>query len=384
MNRMMNKSRSYSQQQLKLICDNLCDNIEVLLDTFNLEYKENYKMYTMSCPIHGGDNASALNIYHTGDHYRGNWACRTHGCEKIFQPSIIGFVRGLLSVDKYNWANTGDKIYAFNDTVEFILQLLNKNLKDFKVSKHLQEKNKFAQIVEKISTKTNDSLPTIDRKYVLSALDIPAQYYIERGYSSEILTKYDIGLCINNGKEMSGRIVAPIYDNDHKFVVGCTGRSVFDKCQKCSSFHNPSDTCPSSENLWKYSKWKHSHGFKSQNHLYNYWFAKEHILKSNTVIIVESPGNVWKLAENNILNSVAIFGCSLSDRQKIILDASGAMNLIIITDNDEAGRKAAEQITHKCQKTYRIFAPKISKPDIGEMTFQEIDKEIKQYIKGIV
>lgn len=384
MNQTMNKSRSYNQQQLKLICDNLCDNIETLFDTFHLEYKENNRMYTMSCPIHGGDNASALNIYHLGDHYRGNWTCRTHGCEKIFQPSIIGFVRGLLSVNKYNWTHSGDQIYSFNDTVAFILQLLNKNLKDFKISKHLQEKNKFTQIVEKIANQETDTTPKVDRKYVLSALDIPAQYYIDRGYSHSILSKYDIGLCLNKGKEMSGRVVAPIYDNEHKFVVGCTGRSVFNKCLKCSGFHNPIDTCPHNDDVWKYSKWKHSHGFKSQNYLYNYWFAKEHILKTSTVIIVESPGNVWKLEENDIHNSVAVFGCSLSDRQKIILDASGAMNLIILTDNDEAGKKAAEQITQKCQKTYRIFVPKISKPDVGEMSPQEIDTEIKQYIKGIV
>ena len=119
---------------------------------------------------------------------------------------------------------------------------------------------------------------------------------------------------------------------------------------------------------------------KSQNHLYNFWFAKKQILESHTVLIVESPGNVWKLEENNIHNSVAIFGSSLSDMQKMILDSSGAMNIVILTDNDEAGKKAAQQIKNKCQNTYRIFIPQISKPDIGDMTTQEIDTEIKQYL----
>jgi hypothetical protein len=62
----MSKSRSYSQSELKLVCDNLCDNIETLFDLFQLDYKENHKMFTMSCPIHGGDNQSALNIYQLG------------------------------------------------------------------------------------------------------------------------------------------------------------------------------------------------------------------------------------------------------------------------------------------------------------------------------
>jgi DNA primase len=167
-------------------------------------------------------------------------------------------------------------------------------------------------------------------------------------------------------------------------MVGCTGRSIFEKCNQCKGFHDYNKSCPNADDLWKFPKWKHNTDFKSQNHLYNFWFAKDHILKSGVAIIVESPGNVWRLEENNIHNSVGIFGSSLSDRQKILLDSSGAMSLVILTDNDDAGRKAAEQIKHKCQNTYRIFIPKISKADVGEMTSDEIDIEIKQYIKGIL
>lgn len=384
MNQTMKRSRSYNQTQLKLICDNLCDNIESLLDTFRIDYKQNNKMYTMSCPIHGGDNASALNIYHLGDNYRGNWTCRTHSCEKVFKSSIIGFIRGLLSVEKYDWPNNDNNMCSFNEAVDFALNFLDKDIKDFKVSRKAQEKSKFTQIVSNIQNKNTDTNTTgIDRKYVVSALLIPAQYYIQRGYSSDILEKYDIGLCSTPGKEMYNRVVAPIYDNDHRFIVGCTARSIFDKCSKCDSFHEYDISCPSSDNSWKYSKWKHSYGFKSQNYLYNYWYAKEHILSSQTAILVESPGNVWRLEENNIHNSVAMFGCSLSDRQKFILDASGAMNLIVLTDNDDAGRKAAEQIKAKCEKTYNVYIPTISKNDVGDMTSEEINKEIKTYLEQV-
>ena len=101
-------------------------------------------------------------------------------------------------------------------------------------------------------------------------------------------------------------------------------------------------------------------------------------------IIVESPGNVWRLAENGIHNSVAIFGSSLSDRQKIILDSSGAMSLVILTDNDDAGHKAAEQIRAKCKNTYRIFIPPITKNDIAEMSSEDINREIKTYLGKII
>ena len=77
------KSPSHNQHELKIICDALCDNIEQVLEALDLhEYRDNGKMITMACPIHGGDNDSALNLYYEGDTYRGNWKCRTHGCEK--------------------------------------------------------------------------------------------------------------------------------------------------------------------------------------------------------------------------------------------------------------------------------------------------------------
>jgi 5S rRNA maturation endonuclease (ribonuclease M5) len=60
------------------------------------------------------------------------------------------------------------------------------------------------------------------------------------------------------------------------------------------------------------------------------------------------------------------------------------MTLILLTDNDEAGKKAAQQIKNKCQNTYRIFVPQISKNDVAEMTSQEINDEIKEYIKRII
>ena len=378
------KSNLNDQAKLKIISDELCDNIESLFDHFGLDYKTNYKMISMSCPIHGGDNSSALNIYPEGETYRGNWVCRTHNCEKVFKSSIIGFIRGVISNQKYNWNTTGDTMCSFAEAVEFATKFLNKDFKDIKVSKTSREKQQFANVVNYLSSSVASPKSTVTREQIVKSLDIPSQYYLDRNYTKQILIKYDVGLCSKIGKEMYDRVVVPIYDNDYKYMVGCTGRSIHEKFDKCKAYHNNNTDCPSPENSWKYCKWKHNIDFKSQNHLYNFWFAKKHIMQTSTAIIVESPGNVWRLEENNIHNSVAIFGSSLSDRQKILLDSSGAMNLVILTDNDEAGRKAAEQIKLKCQNTYRIFVPAISKNDVGEMNTTEINNEIKTYIERIL
>ena len=381
---MKNKYPSIDQAKLKVLCDDLCDNIETLLDSFGLDYKNNAKMISMNCPIHGGDNPSALNIYPDGDNYRGNWKCRTHNCEQEFKSSVIGFVRGIISHQKYGWAEPGDPSCSFKEALDYVQAFLNKDLNSIKISKTEKEKKNFTNIVNYINAKVEKSESRITRKQIIKAIEIPAQYYINRNYSQDIIIKYDVGLCNNPSKPMHNRVVVPVYDIDYKYMVGCTGRSIFEKCTNCSSYHDQSSSCLSDENKWLCPKWKHSSDFKSQNYLYNFWFAKNHIYETGIAIIVESPGNVWRLEENAIHNSVAIFGSSLSDRQKILLDSSGAMTLILLTDNDEAGKKAAQQIKNKCQNTYRIFMPQISKNDIAEMTPQEINDEIKEYIKRII
>lgn len=387
MNKQAMKNKKYhsiDQSKLKVLCDDLCDNIGSLLDSLGVEYKANSKMITMNCPIHGGDNPSAVNIYPEGETYRGNWKCRTHSCEEEFKSSIIGFIRGIISHQKYGWVEPGNSTCSFNEVLDYVQAFLNKDLNTIKVSKTEKEKKNFTNIINYIHTKTEIVASKIARKQVIKSIDIPAQYYINRNYSSDILKKYDVGLCSNPIKPMFNRVVVPIYNNDHKYMVGCTGRSIFEKCHSCLSHHDIKSQCPNSDQKWLHPKWKHSADFKSQNYLYNFWFAKDHICETGIAIIVESPGNVWRLEENNICNSVGMFGSSLSDRQKILLDSSGAMTLIVLTDNDEAGRKAADQIKNKCQNTYRIFIPQISSNDVGEMTQDQIETEIKQYIQKII
>jgi 5S rRNA maturation endonuclease (ribonuclease M5) len=383
MNKQMTKTfRSYNQHQLKVICDSLCDNIENLLDTLGIDsIKNNGKMLVGECPIHNGDNKSAFNLYPDGDSYRGNWKCRTHNCDKIFKGSIIGFIRGVLSNKKYNWQKNGDTTASFKETIDFIEEFLGNKLHNIKISKTEIEKKKFANIVKNIvSTDTVLVKSQITRPIARNALVIPCEYFISRGFSKNILDKYDVGLCDKPEKEMYNRAVAPIYDQNHKYVVGCTGRSIFEKCSSCNCYHNPDNICPNKEETWKYPKWKHNADFKSQNYLYNFWYAKDFIMEQSSVILVESPGNVWRLEECGIHNSVALFGSNLSDRQKIILDGSGAMNIIIITDNDEAGEKARQIIYDKCKNTYNITNIRISKNDIAELSCDQINEEIKSKI----
>lgn len=378
-----NQSPLYSQEDLKNISDALCDKIDDLFDYFEIDVRKTSKMFICNCPIHGGDNPSAFNIYPYGEDYRGNWKCRTHKCEEIFMGSIIGFVRGLLSNRTKNWQKRGDQIVTFAETLCFIQKFLSHDSPKIIKPKNT-EKYKFNQIVTNLKPAIIKKQIGVPRSKVRNLLEFPCKYYIDRGYSKDILDKYDVGLCLSRGKEMYKRIVVPVYDNDYNLMIGCTGRSIFEKCDNCKCHHDQAYPCPEPKDRYKYSKWKHNFDFKSQENLYNYWFAKDYIKQSGIAILVEGPGNVWRLEENGIHNSVAIFGSTLSDKQKALLDITGAMTLIILTDNDSAGETAKKQIINKCAKTYRIFSPKISKNDVGDMTKDEIENEIKNYIGKIL
>lgn len=369
------KSTSFDQNKIKIICDKLCDNIEDLLDHFNIEYKINNRFITMSCPIHGGDNLSALNLYHTGDYYRGNWKCRTHQCEDTFKGSIIGFVRGILSNKHHNWSKNGDSVCSFNEALEYCSNFIELSYDDIKIAKDSKDKTSFINQTRILNICPSQNIKGINRSTVQNSLSIPSNYFISRGFSAAILEKYDIGECHNNTKEMYNRAVVPIYDVNHSKMIGCSGRSIFEKCTLCNCYHKHNDKCPKDHDMWKYSKWRHSHGLKTQEHLYNYWYAKEYIAECHTVVLVESPGNVWKLEEHGIKYSVALFGTNLTDLQKTLLDSSGAMNIITIMDNDEAGHKATENIYNKCNRIYNI--KNLSLPDhvndIAECSNEELN-----------
>jgi 5S rRNA maturation endonuclease (ribonuclease M5) len=379
----MKKSHSYSQQQLKVLSDDLCDDIDNLFDSLNIsDYKLFDRMAVMRCPIHGGDNQSALNLYFKGDSYRGNWKCRTHQCEEVFKSSIIGFIRGCLSHQK-GWTGPGDPMVSFNEAIEYAIKFTNKDPISIKTNKKEEEKINFINVVNNINqiSEKNKTSNKIDREKIVKNLSIPSQYYCDRGFSEDILKKYDIGECLSKDKEMFERAVVPIYDISGSFMVGCSGRSIHKACHKCKSYHNSNIDCPNEDYRWQYSKWKHNKGLKTQDYLYNLWYAKDYIKQSRSIVLVESPGNVWRLEEAGIHNSVAIFGSALHDKQKLLIDLSGAMTIYTLMDNDDAGKKATENINKKCNKTYNVYNIDIDHSDVAEMRVEEVRNIILPQIR---
>lgn len=363
----------------------LCVNkIDDLLDSLGVNLYVSGNKYVGCCPIHGdSDNNSTLNIYYDGYDVPGYWKCRSRSCESKFGRTIIGFTRGRLSAIKkgYHWINNPKAIFGFPDTINYLCNFLNIKLNSIKIDPKEEDRRRFISECNQEEKIYKYQETNIHRSRIQKSLIIPAKYFIDRGYPEDILNKYDVGTPKVYKPETIGRVVVPLY-NEKEYLIGYTCRSIFEKCEKCRLFHDPLKSCPTLEKEKDLcSKWRHV-GFESQGQLYNYWKAKQIIKNTNTAILVEGPGDVWRLEQHDVHNAVGMFGHTLSDGQERKLAKAQCMAMIVLTDNDSAGVEGAMEIKRKYGRLYRMYFPNINEHDAGDMNEDAITDNIKPLIEA--
>jgi 5S rRNA maturation endonuclease (ribonuclease M5) len=340
--------------------EKILENIESILDEFGISYKIHNNRLSFACPIHSGAKTNGATLYTNN----GIFKCWTNHCEATYGKSILGFMRGLLST------NNGRDI-SIDDTIKWLEKFLRCNLSEEETRENSLKRNTIhlSLIFNKKDYKSEN---LIERQQVVENLQIPAGYFINRGFQADTLIKYDVGLCTKDNRQMYNRVVAPVYDDEYNFMVGCMGRTQKPQCFICNKYHNENESCPASSiDEYFSSKWINSKGFNGENYLYNFWFAQHSIKKSHTVILVEGAGDIWRLEESNIHIGLGLFGAHLTDKQAEKLEKLPIMNLIIATDNDDAGNKARALIKEKLWRQYNIFDIMMSKKDIGELSIEE-------------
>jgi len=359
-----------NEANIDYIQSRACERITEVLDALGIEYTERHDYLQMACPVHGGDNPRGMFWAIGSDH----WECKTRMCHKdpITGPSnsVFGLVRGTMSrITQQKW--------NFYSAVNFVIQALNLNLQqnssitqqDIEISKLLKRYRRYKQQPKIEGILLSNMIPILSPDTV---------YYPNRGISSDIIAKYHISYCGTKGKPFYNRAFFPILDETGRYIVGWSGRSIYEKCNNCKMHHDPSMTnCPDIKYRGLYVKWKHSSNFKADACLYNYWYAKPFIGKTGVAILCEGPGDVWAYEAANIRNSVALLGLNISKKQRLMLQNAGALTVICTFDNDNAGRQALKGLNDSLKHHFRVFCvtPDTAE-DIGAMVPSDIAAEI--------
>lgn len=303
-----------------------------------------------TCPVHeSSDNPRAFSF----SKKRGIWKCWTRECQQHHKNDIFGLIAGALS-------NTKGEVVGFGDVLGWIRREfgLNTNEEQAVVQPQI-EKNDFEDLIDLLNETTPK--PVINSVNTQLLLDIPSKYFLDRGFKRKTLEYFGVGDCLDKTCKLHERAVIPIH-SDCGQIIGYIGRSI--KEYKIPKF-------------LIYPK-----GFDKRFHFYNIHRALPYIQKHNSVFIVEGQGDLWKLHEAGIYNTVGMFGKTLTREQQAKLQQLPLTHIIILTDNDQAGRESKIQLQRQLGRFYRLSFPKLSQKDIGEMSIQQIKKNVLSQIRG--
>jgi 5S rRNA maturation endonuclease (ribonuclease M5) len=348
----------------------IAENAELILDKLEIDHKVYKDRISMRCPIHDSSKDESLSLFTDGEKYSGNYVCWTNHCEKDNGNGALNLIKVILEEKQ-------KKKIRLKDVVDWVLETTKSLLPESSIN--AKEKKSFVKYVDSLNKSKPSIQAKITREYVRSTLIIPCEYYIKRGYSPETLDNFDVGLCVKPKTQMFMRAVVPVYHDN--YMVGCVGRSLNDKCPICGKYHHKNKMCPTNkiEERWA-EKWVNSESFTCSKYFYTGAKTLQAVKDSKSVILVEGQGDVWRLSEAGFDNVFGLFGCSLSEDQKLILEQMGIYNIYLALDSDEAGISGRNKINSALKRYYNIQNIELPNKDFGDMTIEEV----KTTLKGIV
>jgi len=144
----------------------------------------------------------------------------------------------------------------------------------------------------------------------------------QRGFSDEIIDRFDMGFCplnVNNMPELNGRLITPIYDAYGNLIALST--------------RHLDENHP--RRFWHES-------FNKSFYVYGLPYAKKFIVKYKKAIIVEGEFDVASLHSNGFFITVGTCGSALTLSQ-IVLITRYCSEVYLLFDGDNAGRESIKK-----------------------------------------
>ncbi len=336
-------------------------NLKQLKQKLNDEAELVFEKLGMECECFGGNIYSTCPIHEDSDNPRafsfspekGIWKCWTRDCQLEHNNDIFGLIAGVLS------ARCGENL-EFKDALQWIS-------KEFDTSKYkgnynnisAVDEDEFSQLIKNIKKKEY----SIQDKAIDIGCDacVPSSYFYGRGFKKTTLKYFGVGDCNDKGI-MKERAIIPIHNDSGQILVGAIARSVKEYRQPKFLFY------PS--------------GFNKRFCFYNFHRAIKKAKETNCLYILEGQGDVWKMHECGVKNAVSIFGKTISKEQEQKIRGLPITKLVILTDNDQAGREARVQIKRQLGRMYNLIFPKLENKDIGDMKIKDIKEKILSNLRG--
>jgi 5S rRNA maturation endonuclease (ribonuclease M5) len=336
--------------ELQTIKKTLNNKAELVFSKLGMKYEVFGDNIYSTCPVHeSSDNPRAFSF--SVD--KGIWKCWTRDCQHQYRNDIFGLIRGALS-------NQEGKDVGFGGALRWACDLINVKQATTTAIPEGSQPNDFQTLVAMFNEEVThkDYAPV-----AIEQLQCPSQYFVGRGFNPKTLEYFGVGDCSNTNSKMYDRAVIPIHNDSGEIMVGLIGRSI--KEYKTPKF-------------LLYPK-----GFNKVDFFYNYHRAIKSVEETGYLFLVEGQGDVWKLYEAGIHNAMSLFGKTLSKEQESKLYKMPVTHIIVLTDNDQAGREAKTQLQRQLNRSYKLSFPKLTTKDVGEMTIDQIKDNIFPQIKGL-
>lgn len=344
------------QMNLHEIKKTLNNNAEIVFEKLGMKCEVFSDNIYSTCPIHDhSDNPRAFSFSTN----KGIWKCWTRDCQHEFKNDIFGLITGVLS-------KQSDQKLEFKDALKWACRTFNINYsynnKNTNVSaKSLEEDVDVFYNVLNILSKKNEQSSCNAISIDNYNINIPSEYFINRGFRKKTMQHFGVGDC-HDKSIMKDRAIIPIHNDDGKELVGLIGRST-------KEYKNPK--------FLLYPK-----GFDKRFYFYNYHRAIKKAEETSCLYISEGQGDVWRLYEAGVVNAVSIFGKNITDQQQEKLCKLPITHLIILTDNDQAGRESKVQIKRQLGRLYKLTFPQFSGKDVGDMSVKQVQDNILSQLKG--
>lgn len=282
------------------------------------------------CPFHRNMSTPSFAISYS----KGLYVCYNPSCDA--SGTVLDLVKNMTGRNDY------ESLRFINSNKRTSEQLFDDSLNEI-----LNEKPDFEEFPKDIQEKMHEDL-------VVNNLGKSQEYFKMRKIYQEAWEHFGLGY---SAKQQM--VTVPLHSPDG-VLVGVIGRS----CDKSKRFKN-SQNLPRNKTLFNLHRAKREGG---------------------TIIVVESSFDAIRLWQAGFPNAVATLGGSISDDNIQNLNRY-ASKIIIMTDNDSAGRALGNYISNKLNNKDVLWAsydsstvyPHSAK-DVGDLT----DEEIKICIKNAI